>query len=142
MKKKPRKVKEKIISLNMDMNIIVIGVLITIATLTVFRLNLPAGETLARTSAFTLLVMLEFVRLYMIRSEYRTPFFSNAYLLWAIIISFLLQLAVIYTPLSFFFRTVPLTVSEWVIMTTATVAMLAVGVVSAKIIRSVTKTEH
>jgi Ca2+-transporting ATPase len=43
--------------------------------------------------------------------------FSNRWMLWAVGSSFLLLLAVIYTPfLQAFFDTIPLTISDWLVM--------------------------
>jgi len=51
------------------------------------------------------------------RSVFRSNPFDNLYLVGAVVLSFLLQLAVIYVPfLQRLFKTVPLTGSDWLIV--------------------------
>lgn len=56
---------------------------------------------LAQTLAFTSVVVYEIIRLIDIRSEYSLGIFSNKYLIVAVSISLLLQLSVLYLPISF-----------------------------------------
>ncbi|MBN1274795.1 cation-translocating P-type ATPase, partial [Candidatus Woesearchaeota archaeon] len=99
MGRKPRDAKEHIIGRNMMWNIAVIGVLMTVSVLFVFGRNLGAGVEKAQTMALTMLVILEIVRLEMIRSQYHAGFFSNKWLTMAIVLVLGLQLLVMYTPL-------------------------------------------
>jgi nucleotide-binding universal stress UspA family protein len=63
----------------------------------------------------------ELIRAYTARSEYLSVFsigvFSNKWMNWAVLASFLLVLAVVYVPfLRPFFDTVPLTLDDWLLM--------------------------
>lgn len=112
MKKPPRSPKERIINKKVAGSILSIGVVMSIGVLVMFSMY-QGDLTKARTVAFTSLVALELVRVQMIRSEHKTPFFSNRFLLVAILISFALQLVVIYTPLNSVFELVPLGLIDW-----------------------------
>lgn len=141
MNKKPRSVKEHIISKNMGLNIIVIGILIAIAALTLFKLTLP-DIIKAQTIVFTALVVMEIVRVYMVRSQYKIGIFSNKWLILAILTSILLQLMVVYVP--FFnniFNTTALLLIDWVLIIMAAIFVLLFGLIFNGIIRRFTKEE-
>ena len=57
--------------------------------------------------------MYELVRLQVIRQQENLGIFSNRWLLVAVMVSILMQLAVIYTPLNTFFGTELLDLSTW-----------------------------
>lgn len=139
MNRKPRKPDEGVLSKNLMFNVLSIGILIAIATLFVFKKGLAIDLTTARTMAFTTLVVLEIVRVQMIRSQYNVGIFSNKFLIGAIVLSILLQLAVLYTPLNVVFKTTPLNFAAWSYIIIAGVAVLIVGQVLAKIIRKTTQ---
>jgi P-type Ca2+ transporter type 2C len=140
MDRPPRKLKENIISANMALNILFIGILMTAAVLFLFKTFLEVNLILAQTVAFTTLVMLEMVRIHMVRSKYRVGFFSNKWLLVAILSSVLLQLMVIYTP--FFnrvFNTVPLGLSQWVYILVSCLFVFIVGSLVNSLVTKITK---
>jgi len=84
--------------------------------------------TIARTVAFTTIVMLEMVRVSMIRSRYGLAFFSNIYLILAILLSILLQTAVIYVPvMNVVFKTAPLSIHHWGYIVLMMAAMYVIG---------------
>ena len=139
MQRKPRKPKSRIIDARMGINIIVIGILICIGTLFVFHKGLPVSIEKARTLAFTTLVVLEVVRIQMIRSQYNIGIFTNKYLIGAVLISILLQLGVIYTPLNTVFKLVPLGIVDWIYILGATVMLLIIGTIASRIISYKTK---
>lgn len=119
MKDKPTRA--SILGKAMVTNILVMAVLITIGILGLFywAINhyayLEEGIFLMKvqTIAFTAMIVMEMVRLQTIRSQYRVKAFSNKWLIMAVVSSILLQLLVIYTPLSQFFGTVPLSILDW-----------------------------
>ncbi len=123
MKRKPRKTDEGILTRAFGIKVFYTGFLIAFATLSMFWHTLKRGNYFAspseevilhaRTIAFTTLVVLQFVRLHIIRSEYKLGFFSNMKLVMAIGLSFVLQLAVIYTRLGRLFETVTLSSLDW-----------------------------
>jgi Ca2+-transporting ATPase len=63
--------------------------------------------------AFTALVVFEMVGIQAIRKIYGTQLFSNRWLWVAIGASIILQLAVLYTPISGAFQVSPLTALDW-----------------------------
>jgi len=116
MQRKPRPAHESILSKSSWVDIVVFGTLIGVATLILFFLYHGSGAAKAQTIAFTALVVFEIVRIRMIRSDYKLGMFSNKWLVAAIFGSFLLQLAVIYTPLAKVFGTVPLELLDWAVI--------------------------
>jgi len=134
MKRKPRNSKENIINKPLGISIIVVGILITIFTLILFKINI-SNVNKAQTIAFTSLVIFEIIRLEAIRSNYGNSLFSNKYLIMAITSSIILQLIVIYTPLNVFFKTIPLSFKDWIEIGTTTLLLFA----SFKLVNYITK---
>ena len=112
MHKPPRNPRMKIINKSMILQIITIGLLIAAAGLTSFRKGMAIDYSTAVTMTFCTLVFIEIARIIMIRMIYRVPLFSNRWLWGAFGSAILLQSAVIYTPLSRFFETVPLSIAQ------------------------------
>jgi len=129
----PRSPNEPIITKSMAINIVIISVLMAAGVLFLFDKFLSEGETVARTVAFTSLVMLEMVRVTMIRTQYKLSFFSNPFLLGAITLSVLLQVAVVYVPvMNVVFKTTPLALYHWGYMGAVMAVMFVIGTVIAK----------
>jgi Ca2+-transporting ATPase len=124
MKHQPRPPKEPVINRDMAIGIGVIAVVDAIAILSAFVLGLqryPGHLEAAQTIAFVTLCTSELIRAYTARSEYHSVFsigvFSNKWMNWAVLASFLLVLAVVYAPfMRPFFDTVPLTLDDWLLM--------------------------
>jgi len=120
----PREPSEGIFAHGMISNITSQGVLIGVSTITAFLLaiyRLETGLDVARTMAFSTLVFSQLFFVFSCRSEdhvfWQLSPFSNPYLLLAVIISALMQFAVIYLPfLSVFFQTMVLNRGEWLIV--------------------------
>jgi len=108
MHKKPRDSKENIINQEMLINIIIIAILMTLGSLFIFYRHYQNNLTEARTAVFVLMVLMELVRVQIIRSRFHLKFWENKWLLWALSLSVLLVLAVIYSPLHIIFKTLPL----------------------------------
>lgn len=123
MNRPPRKSSDSILPLRFAVQLFLTGFVIAIGTLIACHFGLRQSAELAQTMAFTTLVVLELVRVQMVRSQYHMSIFSNPYIILALASSFLLQLIVIYTPfLQTVFGTAPLTFAEWgVILTVAIV---------------------
>jgi nucleotide-binding universal stress UspA family protein len=108
----------------MAIGIGVIAVVDAIAILLAFVFGMqryPGHLEAAQTIAFVTLCTSELIRAYTARSEYHSMFsigvFSNKWMNWAVLASFLLVLAVVYVPfLQPFFDTVPLTLDDWLFM--------------------------
>jgi Ca2+-transporting ATPase len=129
----PRSPGEPIITKNMATNIVIISVLMAAGVLFLFGRFLSEGETVARTVAFTSMVMLEMVRVTMVRTQYKLSFFSNPFLLGAIALSVLLQVAVVYVPeMNIVFKTTALAPYHWGYMCAVMVFMFVIGTVIAK----------
>jgi Ca2+-transporting ATPase len=124
MERPPRPPKEPVINRDMTIGITVVSLADTIAIMSVFLIALgryPDHLVAAQTMAFTTLVCSELLRAYTSRSEYYSVFsvgiFSNKWMVWATMASMSLMLIVMYVPfLQPFFKTVGLTLNDWVIM--------------------------
>ena len=112
--------------------------MMTVGVLYLFNYHLKTSVELARTVAFTALVSLQMVRIYMVRVKYHVGFLANKYLIAAVFSSLLLQLAVIYTPLNRVFDTVPLALIHWAQIAGVGALMFIVGVAAAKLIKRIT----
>ncbi len=117
----PRNPKEGILSSLMVQRTVLMGITLAAGTLFLFILNLNAGVPLerARTIALTTMVFFQFYQAFNCRSETRSIFrmspISNPLLFISMIAAFLAQLSVIYVPaFQWVFRTVPITINEWV----------------------------
>jgi len=134
MEMPPRKPGEPVITRDMAFNILFIAVLMAAAVLFLFHRFLSEGETVARTVAFTAIVVFEMARVAMIRTQYRLSMFSNLYLVGAITVSLLLQVGVVYLPfMNSAFKTTPLALYHWVYMGVATGAVFVIGATAANI---------
>jgi Ca2+-transporting ATPase len=124
MKHPPRSPTEPVINRDMAIGIGVVGIVDALAILAVFYLALqryPDQLVAAQTIAFVTLCSSELIRAFTARSEYHSVFsigvFSNRWMVWAVGVSFLLVLLVVYVPfLRPFFDTVPLTGGDWLLM--------------------------
>jgi P-type Ca2+ transporter type 2C len=122
MSSKPQGFREQIITVKFLRTMFLISTMITIAILSLFGFN---KEDLmhAQTMVFTAVVVYELVRIIAIRSEYHLPLFSNKYLWLAMLTSLILQLLVLYLPISIagntlqdLFKVVPLSLFDWLII--------------------------
>jgi P-type Ca2+ transporter type 2C len=139
MQRKPRPARESILSKDLKWDIITFGVLIGIFCLILFWLYQGSGLMKAQTIAFTSLVLFELVRLHTVRQEYKVKFFGNKWLIWAVLISIGLQLAVIYTPANVWFKTVPLNLIDWGVMILASILLAGMYYVVRWIMKKVKK---
>ncbi|HII02931.1 TPA: cation-transporting P-type ATPase [Methanosarcinaceae archaeon] len=133
MSQKPRNVEEGLITRREITAGVGIGVLIAVQALSVLIWALESGFSLEKlqTLIFTLLVLSEMFNAFNWRSDRYSVFalglFTNKPLIYAIGITLILQLLVIYTPvLQTAFRTVPLSLAEWgVILPLASTTLIA-----------------
>jgi Ca2+-transporting ATPase len=121
MDQTPRPVNEPIINREMVIGIAVQTVAITLSVLVAFRIGLAAGEAHARTMAFATLSISELLRAYTSRSERFSLWsigpFGNKWMQWAVLLSLVILLAIIYVPfLDPIFGTTFLTGQDWLIM--------------------------
>ncbi|MFQ5441864.1 MAG: cation-translocating P-type ATPase [Thermodesulfobacteriota bacterium] len=131
LKTPPKKPKEGILSSLMIQRTVLMGIVMAAGTLFVFMADLHGGVPLekARTAALTTMVFFQFYQALNCRSETESIFsmspMGNPYLLYAMIGAFFAQLAVLYVPaLQWIFRTVPLTMTEWLEVGLVTVTIV------------------
>ena len=126
MQRPPRDPKSHAISKAMWVSIVTVGVIMAISTLLVMDRSLPAGFIVgtgtlhyAQTMAFTTLVLAQLFNVFNARSNEISAFHAlvtNTWLWLAILLSLLLQAAVLYLPpLQRAFSTVPLNLADWLI---------------------------
>ena len=138
MNKKPRSTTEGLLTKAFGVKVFYTGTLIAIATIFIFwyGLNvLKVSDAHAQTMAFTTLVMLQFVRIYIIRSEYKLAIFSNMKLIGAIVLSILLQVMVVYTNFGkSLFETAPLNGTDWLLIFGVSLGLLVISSIVNKIL--------
>lgn len=128
MKRSPRGSDEPVINKRMMGSIFGIGCLMTVVGLPLFFYVLgQQGIIAAQTTLFTFLVLIEMVRIQLIRSRYDLSIVSNNWLVSALVSSVVLQLLVVYTPLSSYFGTARLGVPQWAYMIGALFAFIGLA---------------
>jgi Ca2+-transporting ATPase len=124
MARKPRHINERLIDGRMWSGVIQIGVVVALVTLLTMDMFLPGGLiegshelATARTAGFTVLVVAHLFNAFNARSETASAFsnfFGNRWLLGALVLSALLQVAVVNIGfLNLAFGTVPLSLDQW-----------------------------
>jgi Ca2+-transporting ATPase len=124
MDRPPRPMEEPVINRQTAWGIAVQTIAITAATMIAFIIGLrrfPDNLAAAQTMAFGTLSISELFRAYTSRSERYSLFaigaLSNKYMQWAVLASLVILLSIIYAPfLDPIFDTVPLSLSEWLVM--------------------------
>ena len=115
MSRKPRESGSKIIDKKMLTSILSLSFIMTIVVLILFFRYYKIDLVQARTWVFVLLVLLEMIRIWKIRSEYNLKFFSNKWLIWAVLWSIGFVLLIIYVPfLANIFHVKPLSFWMWI----------------------------
>ena len=117
MKQPPRQPGESIFAHGLGIHILWVGIFIGLLTIATQWVAIESGDAHWQTIVFTVLCFSQLWHVMAIRSEKRSlfklGFTSNLPLLWAVLGTVLLQLAVIYIPyLNTFFHTQPLTIGE------------------------------
>jgi len=144
MERKPRNAKENIITYKSTIKMVLYGLIIAVGTLAIFKIhNTPGNLAHAQTIAFSTLVIFQMFNVLNCRSEeksiFELGFFSNLKLIAAIILSLLLQIIVIYTPIRVYFQTVSLSAMDWVYVVLMSSLVLIFGEIlklSAKLKKS------
>jgi Ca2+-transporting ATPase len=122
----PRGADDPVIDRRLLVSIGTIGAIMTVTGLGLFFYGLrTTGDLIrAQTLLFTFLVVVEVVRIQVIRARYDLPLRSNGWLVGAIGLTLLLQLLVLYTPLGAFFDVAALPPADWLPIGVAFVAFL------------------
>ncbi|MFC5969743.1 cation-translocating P-type ATPase [Halomarina salina] len=114
----------------------------TLLMLALLAFTLDGGASVtayAGTMVFTGLVVVEFGKLYVVRWTRRTPTRSNPALAAAVLASFGLHLAVLYTPLADYFGTVPLASGDWLVLAGVLLASLPLYLLVGVVVRRYTE---
>lgn len=120
MNKPPRNSKEHLLEGTFYF-ILIAGIMAFLATLLLFLIEYKTTGNLekARTIAVTQAVMFEMFFVFSCKSDKsirETNIFSNKYLIGAVLITIILQMIAIYTPLSLIFKFSYLTLKDWLII--------------------------
>ncbi len=118
MDRKPRRKSEGVINKYMVFVILGIGVSLTGLILLSFNHLLP-NIALARTVAFTELVLIELIEIVPIRASFGKPIKTNYWLHLAVLSSITFQFVVIYSPINTYFGLVPLGLYPWFVILSA-----------------------
>ncbi len=114
MKKPPRKKEESIISKDVIQNILIVGFVMGAGTLSMFY-SYGIETEKAKSIAFTTLIMFQLFNVLTYRAKnFKINIKTSKFLIGAVIISILMQFAVLYTPLNVAFKTVPIGLLDWV----------------------------
>jgi len=133
LERPPRDPREGIMNRLLVERTIVVGLLIAAGVVLNFVTALDAGVSLekARTIAVTTMVLFQFFQAWNSRSELQSVFrispLSNPFLFYSMVAAFLAQLSVIYVPaLQWVFRTVPISMNDWVRIVAITSSVIVV----------------
>jgi Ca2+-transporting ATPase len=137
MNRPPRPKAANILDRTSLLTILGFGLYTSTATLWIFYSTLPLGEDIARTAAFTAILLFEKSSVFAFRTltlpVSRVGWFSNMVLWIALTISVGLQVAAVYwPPLQTLLHTVPLTASQW-----GTIALLCLPLIIGPELRKV-----
>ena len=117
MNRKPRKANQGLIDKRMILNIILLSGFVTIWTLYIFLKWYNTDLEMARSAVFLFMAASELVKIQIIRSQYWLSFFSNKWLIWALLWAFGLAFSVVYIPwINTLFDLQPLSGEIWIEM--------------------------
>ena len=98
MDRKPRKANQWLIDKRMILNIILLSGFVTIWTLWIFLNWYETDVEMARSAVFLFMAASELVKIQIIRSQYWLSFFSNKWLIGALLVAFWLAFSIVYIP--------------------------------------------
>ena len=114
MNRKPRKAAQWLIDGRMILNIILLSSSVTIGTLWIFLKWYSVDLEMARSAVFLFMAASELVKIQIIRSQYGLSFFSNKWLIWALLWAFGLAFSIVYIPgINTLFDLQPLSAEIW-----------------------------
>jgi Ca2+-transporting ATPase len=128
MKLQPKHYQQAILTKRVWTEIVVFGVLMSVALLVQYTLNLQAqGSMMAVSSVFIGMVVYEFVRLVDIRTDYKIRWWSNPWLTISMIASLIIQLVIIYwPPLATIFKVQPIEAIDWIMIIVGSIALFII----------------
>jgi magnesium-transporting ATPase (P-type) len=135
MRHPPRKLTDRVIDREMQLGVVLVGLVMGLVTLLAIDLKLPggfvegsAGLVEARTAGFTVLVLAQLFNCFNSRSDRVSAFrglFTNRWLWATIALSLVLQLLVVHVPiLNRAFGTTPLSAADWALCAALASAVL------------------
>lgn len=144
LRSKPKRFQEAIVSKRVWVEIVIFGLIMSVALVGQYWYNHTHESHLAAVSAaFTAMVIYEIVRLVDIRTDYKIKWFSNSWLSVALVSSLLLHLSVLYfSPLARYFDVGPLMASDWLIMAVGSVVLLIIMKLLNPILDRLIRPEH
>ena len=130
MNRKPRKASQWLIDGRMILNIILLSSSVTIGTLILFLRWQDVDLEMARSAVFLFMAASELVKIQIIRSQYGLSFFSNKWLIWALLWAFGLAFSIVYIPvLSNLFDLQPLSTEIWKEMWIILAVFIGIGTI-------------
>ena len=134
MERGPRKGNNGIIDKELGTLIVGVGTIMTVVLFISFFLVLDLGMDIARTTLFTGLVLFQLVRIGNIRHNEKLDWWSNKYLLGALVSSIVLQVGLIYSPVGKYLDVVPLGVYPWIVLIGGSITAYLLVLVFSKFI--------
>jgi Ca2+-transporting ATPase len=116
MRRSPREKNAPIIDQRLAIIIGAMSALYVALLIAIYFLLREEGAAVATTGLFTGFVLLEFIRIAVIRAQEKIGWFANPWLLGGLVFSLGLQIALIYSPLAPYFHVVPLDWYPWSVM--------------------------
>ena len=114
MNRAPRKASQWLIDRRMILNIILLSSSVTIGSLFLFLRHYNIDVEIARSAVFLFMAASELVKIQIIRSQYGLSFFSNKWLIWALLWALGLAFSVVYIPgINTLFDLQPLSIEIW-----------------------------
>lgn len=137
MKKSPRSFQTNIITVRQWVEMILIGLVMTVCVLSIYVFNVPEGVLEAKGAAFTAIVILELMYVLIIRANEHASFFSNKWLLLAVFGSVLLQIIIVYIPfLAFLFEVKHIDPIDWVMIIASIIVLWSSSILIRHIVSS------
>ncbi|MDQ1254033.1 MAG: P-type Ca2+ transporter type [Euryarchaeota archaeon] len=147
MREPPRPKEEGVITRSMWAGNLFTGIIMAVGTLFILDSSLPGGLfegsgslPYAQTMAFTTVVLFSLFVVFNARSDMHSAFvglFSNKWLWGAVLLSFLLQVAVVYVPiLQKAFSTVSLSLNDWLLCAAVASSVLWLSELSKIVVRA------
>ena len=114
MNRKPRKSTQWLIDWRMILNIILLSSSVIAWSLWLFLSWHETDLEMARSAIFLFMAAIELVKIQIIRSQYGLSFFSNKWLIWALLWAFWLAFSIVYIPwINTLFNLEPLSAEIW-----------------------------
>jgi Ca2+-transporting ATPase len=138
LNKPPRNKKEKILNKELIPFLLLMAGLMVLGTIPLFRHFLPSGLDKARTVAFATMSMFQLFNVLNMRSLkkslFKIGFFSNKWVVFGLIASFLIMMGVIYLPgIQNIFQFVPLKLNEILLVTGISSSVFVAGEIYKKL---------